>query len=113
MPPAPKCLTRGRFLPDDPSYQDVQWKPLLLTLAYAQVLQYWTEEVSWPASCNCHPLAMSVVELRQPVGRYTTFSKQDIVNDLGSAIPEAHAWDMGTPQADSVASPTMTDVRAT
>ena len=22
-PPAPKCLTRGRFLPDDPSYQDV------------------------------------------------------------------------------------------
>ena len=23
MPPAPKCLTRGRFLPDDPSYQDV------------------------------------------------------------------------------------------
>ena len=23
MPPAPKCLTRGRFLPNDPSYQDV------------------------------------------------------------------------------------------
>ena len=23
MPPVPKCLTRGRFLPDDPSYQDV------------------------------------------------------------------------------------------
>ena len=22
-PPAPKCLTRGRFLPDDPFYQDI------------------------------------------------------------------------------------------
>ena len=27
MPPTPKCLTRGRFLPDDPSYQDVWWQP--------------------------------------------------------------------------------------
>ena len=34
-PPAPKCLTRGRFLPSDPSYQDVRWQPLLLTMAYA------------------------------------------------------------------------------
>ena len=25
--PVPKCLTRGRFLPDDPSYKDVQWQP--------------------------------------------------------------------------------------
>ena len=33
MPPAPKCLTRSRFLPDDPIYQDVQLQ--LLTLAYA------------------------------------------------------------------------------
>ena len=23
MPPAPQCLIRGRFLPSDPSYQDV------------------------------------------------------------------------------------------
>ena len=32
---------------------------------------------------------MSVVKLRQHVGRYITFSKQDILKDLGSAIPEA------------------------
>ena len=36
-----QCLTRGsRFLSNDPSYQDVRQKPLLLTLAYAQALPY-------------------------------------------------------------------------
>ena len=53
-----------------------------------------------------------MVELRQCVGRYITFSKQDILKDLGSATPEAQGWDMGVPQADSVASPTTTDVGA-
>ena len=58
MSPAPQCLTRGRFLPDDPSYQDVRWKPLLLTLAYAWALQYWTEGVSLLASADYHPLVI-------------------------------------------------------
>ena len=66
-----------------------------------------------PASGNCHPLAMSTVELRQCVGRYIAFSKHNVLIDLGSAIPEAQDWDMGIPQADSAASPTMTDVGAT
>ena len=39
VPPSPKCLTRGRFLPNDPSYWDVWQQPLLLTMAYAQALQ--------------------------------------------------------------------------
>ena len=56
---------------------------------------------------------MSVVELRQSIGRYTTFSEQDILKDLGSAIPEAKDGDMGIPQPDSITSPTMTDVRDT
>ena len=68
VPPAPKCLTRGRFLPNDPLYQDVQWQPLLLTVAYAQVLQYWVEKVRLPIPNDYHPLAMSVVELKQHVG---------------------------------------------
>ena len=46
------------------------------------------------------------------MGRYITFSKQDVLKDLGSSIPEAQGWDMGIPQVDSVASPTTTDVRA-
>ena len=101
--PALKCLMRDMFLPDDPSYQD----------SYTQVLQYWAEEASLPAPGDTHPLVMSVVELRQHVGRYTTFSKQDILKDLGSAIPTAKDEDTGNPQAHSTASPTMTDVRDT
>ena len=53
---------------------------------------------------------MSVVELKQQVERYITFSKHDILKDLGSAIPEAKGWDMEIPQVDSIASPTTTDV---
>ena len=54
---------------------------------------------------------MSVVELRQHVRRYITSSKQDILKDLGSAKPKVQGWDIGIPQVDSIASPTMPDVR--
>ena len=40
VPPAPRSLDRNAFLPDDLSYQDVQQKPVLLTIAYARSLQY-------------------------------------------------------------------------
>ena len=50
---------------------------------------------------------MSVVELRQQVGWYITFSKQDVLRDLGNAVPGAQGWDMGTQLADSTASPTV------
>ena len=45
------------------------------------------------------------------MGRYGTFSKQDIFKDLGNAIPEARNWDTETPQVDPITPPTMTDVR--
>ena len=48
-PSAPKCLTRNMFLPDDPSYQDIWQQPLLLTMAYTWVLQYWAEKFRLPA----------------------------------------------------------------
>ena len=51
-----------------------------------------------------------MVELRQHVGWYITFSKQDVLKDLGSVVPGAQGWDMGTPPADSTASPTVADV---
>ena len=38
MPPAPKCLTRSRFAPDDLTYQDIQQQPLLMMVAYARAL---------------------------------------------------------------------------
>ena len=35
VPPAPKCITRNLFLPDDLSYQDIQQQSFLMTMAYA------------------------------------------------------------------------------
>ena len=90
-------LLPNRFLPNNPSYQDVWWKPLLLTLAYVQALQYWAVGVSLPASDDSHLLVMSVVELRWHMGRYITRSKHDILKDLESAIPEAQGRDTGIP----------------
>ena len=113
MPPAPKCLKRGMFLPDDPSYQDIQLKAQQMTLAYVQVLQYWVEEANLPAPGEPCPLAMSIRELRQHIGKYTTFNKQDVFKGLVNALPEAEDKDMGTPLVDSTASSVMTDIEDT
>ena len=48
VPPAPRCLTKGRFIPNDPSYQDIWQQPLLMTGAYTWALQYWAEQVRLP-----------------------------------------------------------------
>ena len=50
VPPAPRCLTQNVFLPNDLSYQDIQQQPFLLTMAYAQGLQYWAERFHLPAN---------------------------------------------------------------
>ena len=83
LPPAPKCLSREWFLSNDPTYQDVHWQPLLLSLAYAWWLQYWVEKVNPPMLSSYWPLAMSIVGLRQQVEGHFTFSKQDIFHNLG------------------------------
>ena len=86
-PSAPKCLKRGVFLPNN-SYQDVWLKPHIFTLAYVQALQHWAEEANPPTPGEPCPLVKSMIELRQCVGRYTTFSKH-VFKSLGNAIPEA------------------------
>ena len=106
MPPAAKCFSRSRFLPSDPTSQDVHWPPLMLTLAYAQVLQYWVEKVRPPMLGGYCPLAMSIVELRQQVEGYFTFSKQDIFHNLGGTVPEARSKDTEAPQEGAIAPPT-------
>ena len=101
------------FLLDDPSYQDVWLKPQWMTLAYAQVLQYWVEEANLPAPGEPHPLAMCVRELRQHIGKYITFNEHDVFEGLGNALPEAEDEDMGTPPVDATASYVMTDIEDT
>ena len=66
-PPAPKCLTQNVFFPDQLSYQDVWWQPFFLTVAYARGLQYWAEELNLPENPDFHPLARSVIKLREMV----------------------------------------------
>ena len=107
--PVPKCLKRGMFLPDDPSCQDIWWKPQLLTLAYAWVLQYW---VPLEPSKPC-PLVMSVREIRWHIGKYTTISKHEVFKGLGNAVPQAKDGDTRAPPADSTTSPATTDIRDT
>ena len=107
VPPAPKCINRNMFLMDDLSYQDVQLKPHWMTLAYAQVLQYWVEEANPLAPSEPHPLAMSVCELRWHMGKYTTFCYHDVFKGLVRALPramvkETHPSPMGTPPADGL-----------
>ena len=82
-PPAPKCLTQNVFLPDELYYQYVQQQPFLLTVAYVQGLQYWTEELNLPEDPDFHPLVRSVIELRERVKEHVMFTKWDIIWDLG------------------------------
>ena len=112
-PPAPKYLKRGMFLPNNPSNQDIWLKPQQMTLAYAQVFQYWEEEANLPVPSEPCPLVMSVRQLREHIGKYTTFNEHDVFKGLGNTLPEAEDKDMGTPPVDSTASSSMTDVKDT
>ena len=82
-PPAPKCLTQNMFLPYEVSYQDVGQQPFLLTVAYAQGLQYWVEKLNLPENPEFHPLARSVIELRERVKEHDVFTKWDVIWGLG------------------------------
>ena len=84
MPPAPKCLSRNTFLPDELSYQDVWQQPTLLMVAYARGLQYWAEKPNLPRSPDLCPLAGSIVELRETVQEHVTFNHWDVVQGLGA-----------------------------
>ena len=84
-----------------------------IDLAYAWTLQYWAEEASLLASSEPYPLAMSLRELRQHIGKHTIFTEHDVFKGLGNAMPEAEDGDMGTPPVDSTASPTTTNIRNT
>ena len=82
--PPPKCLTRNMILPNDPSFQDIWQQPLLLTVAYAQELQYWAEKFRLPVHPDYCPLVMSIVKLMQCVKEHITFYKWDILWGLGT-----------------------------
>ena len=105
VPPGPKCLTRSRFIPDNPAYQDVQLQPLLKTMAYAQAWQFWAEWAILPDHPDpCH-LAMSIVELMWQLRGHLTFYKWDILKNLEGVVPETVGRDLATPQGCPVTQP--------
>ena len=71
------------FLMDELSYQDVQQQPFLLTVAYAQGLQYWAEKLNQPEDPDFCPLVRSVIELRERVKEHVIFTKWDVIQGLG------------------------------
>ena len=87
VPPAPKCVKQGMFLPDDMPYQDVQLKSLQSTLTYAQALQYWAKKANLPVPSEPHLLAMSIHKLRWQMRRYTTFHDCDVFEGLVHRLP--------------------------
>ena len=106
MPPPAKCLTRGRFIPYDPSYQDIQQQPLLMMVAYTQTLQYWVEQAKSPGHLDYSPLVMSIVELMQQMRGHITFYKLDILWNLDRDAPETADIDPTIPQGYPIAQPT-------
>ena len=78
-----------------------------MTLAYAQVLQYWVEEANLLASSEPHPLAMCIYKLQLHMGKHTTFHNCDVFKGLASALPRAMVEEtqpspMGTPPANDL-----------
>ena len=91
-PPAPRCLNRNAFLPDELSYQDIWQQPSLLMVAYARGLQYWAEKLNPLESPDLCPLAGSVVELRETVWEHVTFTNWDVLWGLGAVHLGATSW---------------------
>ena len=84
---APKSLNRNAFLPDD--LHDIQQQPVLLTVIYARGLQYWAEKCNSLESPDFCPLVGGVVELREVVRDYVTFTNWDVLWGLGAVHPGA------------------------
>ena len=89
-PPALPCLCQQRFmLPADSIFAswDIREVPREKVVAYARALQYWAEQNDPPTGGEPHLLAKSVLELREEVKWYLTFTDEEVFQ--GVAIPEA------------------------
>ena len=92
MPPAPKCLNRNAFIPDELSYQDIHQQLTLLMVTYARGLQYWAEKLNPQRSPDLCPLVGSVLELREAMQEHVTFNHWDVVQGLGAIHLGSMSW---------------------
>ena len=89
-PPAPPCLCWQTFMPPADSIfasQDIREVPREKVVGYARALQYWAEQNDPPTGGEPHLLAKSVLELREKVKWYLTFTDEEVFR--GIAVPEA------------------------
>ena len=87
--PALPCLCRQKFiLPAQPIYacRDIREIPREKVLAYARALQYCAEQNNLPAGGEPRLLAKSVLELREEVKWYLSFTNEEVF--WGMALPK-------------------------
>ena len=88
MPPTPKSLNRGAYHLDNLAYQDVRWRPALLTVAYCRCLQNWVEKCNLPKNPDFHTLAESMRELRQTICEFINITPEEVIKGLEMEEPE-------------------------
>ena len=90
VPPALPCLCQQRFMLQANSIfasWDIREVPREKVVAYARALQYWAEQNDLPTGGKPHLLVESVLELREEVTWYLTFTDEEVFR--GVAVPEA------------------------
>ena len=88
-PPMPPCLGRQRFMLLAESIyacRDIREIPWEKVVAYARALQHWAEENILPAGGGPCLLAESVMEFREEVKWYLSFSNEEVF--WGVALPK-------------------------
>ena len=88
-PPAPPCLCRKKFMPLANSIfacQDIREIPREKVVAYTRALQYWAEQNNPPVRSEPHLLARSILELREEVRWYLSFTDEEVFK--GVHLPE-------------------------
>ena len=80
-PPAPPCLHWQKFMLLANSVfasQDIREVPMEKVVAYTRALQYWVEQNDLPTGGEPHLLVESVLELREEVKWYLTFTDEEV-----------------------------------
>ena len=80
-PPAPPCLHRKRLMPPATSIfacRDIREVPREKAVAYARALLHWAEQNNPPAEGEPHLLARGILELREEVKWYLSFTNKEV-----------------------------------
>ena len=81
VPPAPPCLCWQRCMLQADSIfasRDIREMSREKVVVYARALQYWVEQNDPPTGGEHHLLAESVLELREEVKWYLTFTDEEV-----------------------------------